>query len=61
MAFLRDRGTQVTVGEDEGAGAGAGIKLFPTKLQYNSSWLPTQLGDKAPHFPWLPPPLLVRR
>lgn len=37
------------------------VGLFPTKLQYSSSWLPTQLGDITPHFPWLPPPLLVRR
>lgn len=64
IAFLRGRGAQVTVGEDEGAGAGAEGKpalLFPTKLQYSSSWLPTQVGDKTPHFAWLPPPLLVRR
>lgn len=65
MAFLRGRGAEVTVGEDDGTGAGAGAGarpgLFPNKLQYNSSWLPTQLGDNTPHFPWLPPPLLVRR
>lgn len=63
MAFLRGRGTQVRVGEGDCAGAGAGVRpgLVPTKLQYSSSWLPTQLGDNAPHFAWLPPPLLVRR
>lgn len=63
MAFLRGRGAHVTVGEDDGAGAGAAVRpgLLPTKLQYSSSWLPTQLGDSTPHFPWLPPPLLVRR
>ncbi|KAK5857535.1 hypothetical protein PBY51_010775 [Eleginops maclovinus] len=67
IAFLRGRGTQVTVGEAGGAGAGAGagaavrLELLPTKLQYSSSVLPTQLGDITLHFPWLPPPLLVRR
>lgn len=65
IAFLRGRGAQVTVGEGGGAGAGvgAGVRpgLFATKLQYSSSWLPTQLWDITPHFPWLPPPLLVRR
>lgn len=34
---------------------------FPTKLQYSSSWLLEQPGDGTQHFPWLPPPLLVRR
>lgn len=63
MAFLRGRGAHVTVGEEDGAGVGVGARppLFPTRLQYSSSWLPTQLGDSAPHLPWLPPPLLVRR
>lgn len=63
IAFLRGRWEQVTGGEDDGAGAGAGVKLglFPVKLQYSSSWLPVQFGDVTPHFPWLPPPLLVLR
>lgn len=63
IAFLRGRGTQDRAGEGDCAGAGAGVRpgLFPTKLQYSSSWLPTQFGDNTPHFPWLPPPLLVRR
>lgn len=71
IAFRRGRCALLTVGEDDGAGAGAGdgagagagvrLGLFDIKLQYSSSWLPTQLGDNTPHFPWLPPPLLVRR
>lgn len=65
IAFLRGRGKQVKSGEDEGAGAGAvaGLKalLFPPGVEYRSSWLPTQATDKTLHFPWLPPPPLVRR
>lgn len=61
IALLRDRETQVMVGEACGAGAGVRLELLPTKLQYSSSVLPTQLGDITLHFPWLPTPLLIRR
>lgn len=58
MAFLRGRGTQMRVGE--GVGDGVGGRAW-VRLQYSSSWLPTLLGGSVLHFPWLPPPLLVRR
>lgn len=64
IAFLRGREIQVTAGEDGGAGtAAAGVRpgLFPTRLQYSSSWLLIQLGDNTPHFPCAPAPLLLRR
>lgn len=63
IAFLRERGPQVTVGEDEGAGDGAEPFPFPTRLQYSSSWLPTQGSAREPTlpFPKLLPPVLVRR
>lgn len=63
IAFLRGRGMQLWTGEDgrAGAGAGTGVRLLPTKLQYSSSWLPTLFGDSVLHLPWLPPPPLVRR
>lgn len=54
-------GARAGAGAGVGAGAGLRLGLFPIKLQYSSSMLPAQLGDDTPHFPWLPPPLLVRR
>lgn len=52
------------VGEGEGDGVRGGAwlspELLPTRLQYSSSWLPAVLGGVL-LFPWLPPPLLVRR
>ena len=70
IAFLRGRGAGARRGEEDGAGAGAGLRDWPgaepgppaIRLQYSSSWLPTQLGDStAAHLDWPEPPLLVRR